>query len=69
MALQKGLEANRRHLQINILPSFDLKRLSTMNVESNSTIYLHDFDLRSARLEETILVEDDTALDNVQEQK
>ena len=69
VALQEGPDAGGRHPDIDVLPSFHLKRLPTLNLEPDRTIYVRDVGLPTARPEETILVEDGTALDNAHEQK
>jgi hypothetical protein len=67
VTLQERPEADRRNLEIDVLPSFDVKWLLKLYVEPDHTIDVRDVGSRMAIPEEAILVDDDTALDDTYE--
>jgi hypothetical protein len=58
VTLQERLEADGRNQEIDVLPSFDVKWLLKLYAEPDRTIYVRDVGLRTAILEEAILVDE-----------
>ncbi len=69
MHLREGPEAHRWYPETDVLPSLNLERFPTLDPEPNGTIDMCDFRLCPARPKETVLVEDDNALDQAQKHK
>ena len=67
--LQEGPEAHRWYPETDVLPSMNLERFPTLDTEPNGTMDVRDFCLCLTRPEETVLVEDDNALDKAQKNK
>lgn len=69
MALKEGPEADGRHPDIDVLSCLDLNWFSALNPEPDSAMYVREVGLRTARPEETVLVEDNGSLDDKQKRK
>lgn len=69
VTLQKGPEADERYSEIDVLLSFDVKWLLTLYAEPDRTMFVRDMGSHTARPEEAILIDDDTALNDAHDQK
>ena len=57
MALEKGLEANRRNPQVDILPGLNLHRLREINTDLNCAMELGDYSSRATMTEGTVTIQ------------
>lgn len=57
MALEKGLEADRRNPQVDILPGLNLHRLREMNTDLDCAMELGDYGSRATVAEGTVTIQ------------